>query len=114
MFLKFQFDSLAWALIIALLSLSNEPNLPDIDFDYLDKAGHFLIYAIFSFFIYGMRIDQKANAPLILAFLIPLFFGILMEYLQGTLSEVRTPEVLDAIANGLGALFTCFCIYIRR
>jgi VanZ family protein len=46
----------------------------------------------------------KSAGSLFLIGLLPLFYGILMEILQATLTVSRTGSVFDAMANGAGIL----------
>lgn len=73
-------------------------------FDY-DKAGHFLMFAVWTF-LYGIvRAIGKDRPPnLISVFLYGLFYGILIEVLQFVLPTNRSPELLDFIADALGSL----------
>ena len=66
-----------------------------------DKIAHFLAYgslgacALWA----GFRVISKSwGVPIMLA-----LYGILLEGLQG-IGGVRTPELADAMANGLGAI----------
>lgn len=106
--------SILWSVVIAVLSLASPPSIPEVEIDYLDKIGHFFVYAILAFLIYKASIEAKYRAPIVVAFLIPLLFGILMEFLQGLTSGLRVADKFDAIANGLGALFVCFVLFLRR
>jgi len=106
--------SFVWAAILAVLSLSSGQDLPKIDIDYFDKIGHFLVYAILTFFIYKAGIEAKLKSPLLIAVFLPCIYGVLMEILQGTFSEVRSPDIFDALANAFGAIFVATILFLRR
>lgn len=82
--------------IVVWLSLT--PKLPEVGrlFSF-DKLGHFLAYATLMGWFAQLHLPRK---HLRLALYL-IFLGVFMEYLQ-SLSAVRTPDLIDAIANGLG------------
>jgi len=66
-----------------------------------DKVAHFAAYAALGAAAFWAQIAvfaRKRWAPVLLA-----AYGVALEGVQG-LGGVRTPELTDAIANGLGAL----------
>jgi VanZ family protein len=71
-----------------------------LDIPYLDKLGHFGMYAFFSAMLLldscRWKVDGKFHY---LILLIPLFFGALMEILQMTFTETRKAEEIDLLAN---------------
>ncbi len=65
-----------------------------------DKVAHFIAYAALGAAAFWAQITvyaRKRWAPVLLA-----AYGVVLEGVQG-LGGVRTPELADAIANGLGA-----------
>ncbi|MEM6413070.1 MAG: VanZ family protein [Pseudomonadota bacterium] len=73
---------------------------------YHDKVAHFLAYLALSgsFTLAQLQIVSKRIAvPRIINLVIIVFFGFLMEGLQG-LTISRTPDALDALANTAGVL----------
>ncbi|MEX0312734.1 MAG: VanZ family protein [Allomuricauda sp.] len=80
-----------------------------INIPYLDKITHFMFYLIFS--ILGclfLRERTKGNLTLgkstILIGFVAVFYGMLMEVLQYTLTTDRMAEFGDVIANTIGAI----------
>ncbi|WP_411816387.1 VanZ family protein [Hyphococcus sp. DH-69] len=78
---------------------------------FADKIAHFLAYGALGTSAYWAQIELFARRWMILI-LLPLY-GVLLEGLQG-LGGVRSPEIADAVANGLGAfcgfLFGYLCV----
>ena len=103
LFLKQYYKSIIIGLLILWLSLTGS-NIPVpgrmLDIPYLDKIGHFGMYAFFSAILLldscHWKFEGKFNY---LILLIPLFFGALMEILQMTLTATRKAEELDLVAN---------------
>jgi VanZ family protein len=103
LFLKQYYKSILIGILILWLSLTGS-NIPIpgrmLDIPYLDKLGHFGMYAFFSAILLldscHWRVDGKFHY---LILLIPLFFGALMEILQMTLTATRKAEEVDLLAN---------------
>ncbi len=89
-------------------------NLPSIEFDYIDKVGHFTVYAILAFFVYHAGVQAKYKAPILMAIVIPIVYGILLEFLQDQLSDVRHADFYDALFNAFGAIFVALVMFLRR
>lgn len=103
LFLKQYYKSILIGILILWLSLTGS-SIPVpgrmLDIPYLDKLGHFGMYAFFSAILLldscHWRVDGKFHY---LILLIPLFFGALMEILQMTLTATRKAEEVDLLAN---------------
>jgi VanZ family protein len=88
-----------WCLCITL-SLINPPDV-GVQIDNGDKIGHFLAYATLS--AWAVMVFQNRRAQLLAA--CGLFtLGLLMEWLQGTLTVYRMMDMRDAMANTVGVL----------
>jgi VanZ family protein len=110
--------SLLVALIIMYLSLASShtfDNVPLINIPNFDKVVHFGMYfGLMMVIILENRKTIKSTRYLFLAGLIPLFYGILMEILQSTLTVTRTGSIWDALANGAGILASILlCLWIK-
>ncbi len=96
------------ALIIMYLSLTSSQTfdkIPLINIPNFDKIVHFGMYFILmSVTIFVNRKTIKTTGHLFLVGLIPLFYGILMEILQSTLTLTRTGSFYDALFNCAGIL----------
>lgn len=107
-FIKQNYKSLTWAIIIAIASLAHitPPDaLKDKLIPHSDKIIHIGIYAIFSFLLLWDNKKSKAiNLRLLLAFL----YGALMEILQYLLTDYRSMEFDDVIANTIGVFIGLF------
>ncbi|NND78088.1 MAG: VanZ family protein [Flavobacteriales bacterium] len=110
----FLFPTILWALVILALSLMPGKDLPSIDIDYIDKIGHAVVYGILAYLIYGTGVSFKIRTPILVAIIIPICYGILIELLQDYLSEDRFADIYDAIANAFGAIFVGMIQILRR
>jgi len=104
---KYKF-SLIVALIILCLSLLGSGTLEKVDFldmSFTDKIAHFGMYFGFtSVIIYENRKQMMFSGVMIVAALIPFFYGILMEFLQEFMTTTRKGSIYDAIFNTSGII----------
>jgi VanZ family protein len=110
--------SILVALIIMYLSLASShtfDKVPFGNFPDADKVVHFGMYFGFmSVIIFENRKTFKNIRLLFLTGLIPLFYGMLMEILQSTITLTRTGSIYDALANTSGILVSILlCLWIK-
>jgi len=89
-------------LLIAYLSLSKpiQIDIP-IKISFLDKIFHATAYMTLTLsWLFALRNYKKKNIILIVIFL----YGILMEFLQGWLTQNRQKDIFDVMANSIGIL----------
>ena len=92
-----------WAVLFALVALGSllpQGDLPSGP-DGFDKVQHFLGYACLS--AYAVMLFARMR-PQALAALAVISFGIAIEVAQATLTDDRTGDSADAMANALGTL----------
>lgn len=78
-----------------------------------DKWVHFVLFAVFSFLWLSSFPPEKRWQGLLLAFVVSLVFGWLVEELQGLLTFLgRSRSVKDMIADGIGGLLGVIIYYI--
>ena len=110
--------SILLALLIMYLSLASSDTFKKASFlniPFQDKIVHFGMYfSLMSVIIFENRKIIKNNSQLFLIAIIPLFYGILMEILQATLTTTRSGSVYDVIANLAGILVSLsLCLWIK-
>ena len=80
-----------------------------------DKYVHFLFYFILTLLlILNLRFYSKVKFPIVFSFFMAVIYGIIIEILQGQLTENRKPEVTDAIFNSLGSLTAVILVVLNR
>ena len=106
--LKKNIISIFVALVILYLSLTGSKTfdqVPLFNITFLDKVVHFGMYfTLMSVMIFENRKTIKNSNHYIFLILIPIFYGLLMEILQLTITETRSGDLLDFLANAAGAL----------
>lgn len=103
LFIKQYYRSIIIGLLILWLSLSGSKTMVPgrlLNIPYIDKMGHFAMYAFFSavLLLDSSRWRSIRHFKYIIL-LIPLFFGALMELMQMTLTTSRKAEIIDLLAN---------------
>jgi VanZ family protein len=116
--LKKNIFSIIVALIIMYLSLTSSDSFEKVSFfniPFLDKIIHFGMYfGLMLVIIFENRKTLKSIGHLFLIALIPLFYGILMEILQSTLTISRSGSFYDVIFNSAGILVSLlFWLWIK-
>ncbi|MCK4561748.1 MAG: VanZ family protein [Flavobacteriaceae bacterium] len=91
-------------IIVGILSLTSVPKL-DLGFKLKssDKYLHVLTYfTLSSVWYFALRDKLLKNNFKILIILLLIFYGIILEILQGGLTNYRTADLFDVIANIFG------------
>lgn len=108
-------------IVIVFLSLLPGSDIPTPSFlriPFLDKIVHFFMYFIFALLIiYGYLKYTQGNLRkkhIIISFFIVVFWGGLMEILQGVFqfSLGRSMDLIDFLANLTGSLVAILTFYI--
>ncbi len=68
----------------------------DINFVWMDKLVHLLLFATLMFTLQLSNGKTKANSIFL------LIYGLLIEILQGTITETRTADIFDFLADAVG------------
>jgi VanZ family protein len=106
---------ISWICIITTLSLASLNGLPKISPVNGDKYVHFLFYFILTFLlILNLSYKVGTNYAIIISFVMAVCYGIIIEILQGVLTENRKPEVADALANSFGSFVATIVVYLNR
>lgn len=98
-----------WGILLAFLSLmpAGPSSLAFLGLPYIDKVGHFGMYAIWAFLVVfaleGTSKLSKSNR-LWLVFILASLTGAAFEYGQYAMTAGRSFEIWDMVANGFGAL----------
>ncbi len=94
------------AIVIALLSLGS---VPKIDLGLNIKSGDKFLHA-FAYFVlsiiwyFALEKKLKKQGTKIFVILSLIFYGIILEALQGGLTNYRTADFFDVIANTIGVV----------
>src|SRR5687768_7181878 len=116
MLAKYYLPALLWAVVILILTMMPGKYIPPVniwDIANIDKLAHLFVFAVLMvFLLYGFKKQPQFNRlpsrMLLIAFLLCVFYGLLIEGMQGTLLADRHFELYDALANTIGCLLGGF------
>ena len=99
-----------WALIILILSLLPGKDMPSFSLWEMvnsDKVAHFGFYGIQAYLLarglFLTNPQMKGSSIFMWAFILVVAYGGLIEVMQGTLCADRYADILDFLANTIGA-----------
>lgn len=105
-----------WTVLIAVLCLESSKKLPSIGIKSADKYVHFMFYFVFTilWFLYLIKknnyVKNTINPALIKVFIAALLYGISIEIAQSLFTVSRKGDVLDVLANTIGAITAVFLL----
>jgi len=88
--------------------------LPKIGVQGADKYVHVTFHFVFTLLWFLYLRQQNTNNRKVLSriFLASLFYGIVIEIMQGLFTTTRTADITDVMANTGGALFALATILV--
>jgi VanZ family protein len=108
------FVAAGYSITLAVLSLVSNDTLPNLGTDYDDKVYHLLAYALLTFLWFKVFTNFNNSKPILLAFIISIVFGIIIEVLQGAFTVVRDPSIMDILANSIGVVIVSLILLMRK
>lgn len=113
--------ALVYTVVLTGVSILEKDSLPSVPlFPMQDKLAHFIAYFILAVLwgAYWLRTRKmKFWSPFLSTMLVAsLIYGTIIEVLQGVITQSRTADVYDILANSLGMLFgsaVIFYIYYK-
>ena len=106
--------TLIYTISISVLSLAHLTELPELNTGFDDKIAHFILYAGLCLFWFMSFHVLKTKSSFLIASLLSIVFGGVIEILQGVLSIYRTTDIFDFVANCLGILTMALIIYTKK
>ena len=106
--------ALLYPIALAIASLLNSSNLPSIEVENMDKVVHAIAYSILGLVWYLALKVLSFSRPLLIGASGAIIYGIILEVLQETLTEVRILDIYDIVANCLGVAFISVIIMFRN
>ncbi len=107
-----------WTLLIFFLCFLPGNDLPDVRIPFIDKWAHIVLFGAFSFLWLCSTVVHSFKFYTVV-FVITLFLGWLVEYIQGHYVPGRSQDVMDILADSLGGicgivLFTVLYAFYNR
>lgn len=99
---------------ILVLSISDIGSLPKLKISYEDKLYHFVAYFVLNsiWLIALLKKNGYQLKNILLTSLSIVVFGIIIEVIQGSLTDSRVFDILDILANSIAVVvsFVCFML----
>lgn len=121
MFFRYNLLTIVWSVIIIVLCSIPGQEFPDasfIDIPHFDKIVHFGLYFILS--VVAIKGIQQQNRfkllkshPYLSILIYAVFLGVNLELIQYYYIPFRSGDILDMLANFIGAISGVFLIKLR-
>ncbi len=99
-----RFIAILWTLLIFIGCLFPSHQLPHVAVPFIDKWTHFVMFGLFTF-LWLCAKPTYTSVYVARVLLVGILLGCAIEVLQGAIATLgRSMELLDAIADAVGAL----------
>lgn len=110
--------SISYTVLLITVSLAklDLESVEEIVPSFSDKIFHFLAYALFTWLWFNsfyFKFNFSKIKSIFRSILVSVAFGIIIEVLQLILTNSRSFDVLDILANSLGVLFAAILIHTK-
>jgi VanZ family protein len=111
--------ALTWTGLIVFFCLIKSSDIPAIQITNLDKVVHSFFHLVFTslwFFFFKKQINSLSIFnPLVVSFMLSIFFGIAIEIAQTLFTTTRKGDLFDVLANLSGAtLAVCIILFFNK
>ena len=110
--------TVVYSTLLAIVSFIHLSGLPEINYSNTDKIFHFIAYSGLMwlwFQVFYLRFSFSLKKALIVSAIIAIVFGIIIEILQGVITNTRVTDNNDILANTLGVSITgLILLFLKR
>lgn len=106
--------ALGYTIFLGIFSLVNLSGLPSLDVDDGDKILHVIAYALLMLFWYLTFHKNSTPKTMLKIALACIFYGIILEVVQGKLTTQRTSDLLDIVANCVGVIVMVLVLFMVK
>jgi VanZ family protein len=103
-----------YVLLLTILSLISIGGVPRLGSSIDDKIYHFIAYTIFTILCFNLLNTPQVKYKISISVVIAIIYGIIIEVLQSVISNSRTSDFYDVVANSLGVVFGVIVIGFFR
>lgn len=108
MFLKYNYLGLSWAVLILVLCGLPGDQFESSKVENVDFVIHMILFGVLSFILTEGFIKQSSfrglrKQTMRKVFVLAVVYGVVIEFLQGTIFIGRSIELMDMVFNTLGA-----------
>ena len=109
--------TLVYSILLAIVSFIHLSGLPEINYSNTDKIFHFIAYSALMwlwFHVFYLKFSFTRTRAIVISAIISVIFGIIIEILQGVITNTRVTDNNDILANTLGVCFTILILLILK
>lgn len=103
--------AILWTLLIFFLCSIPGNELPEVDIPLVDKWAHVILFGMFAF-LWLCGYPGRNFRFLLIVFLISVFLGWLVEYIQGHWVINRSQDNMDIVADAIGGAVGILLFYM--
>lgn len=111
------FIAVIYTVALAFLSLIKLGELPDLGTSFADKIYHFIAYFVLPILWFNSffnRLKFTKTKAIVCAGLVSFVIGVIIEFLQGTLTDSRVSDIYDVGANTIGIIVAVIVLVIYK
>lgn len=111
------FVALGYTIALTAVSLVSVSGMPDFEYSNADKIYHFIAYFFLSslwFVVLFKRYKLPFYKSLLYSVVASILFGIIIEVLQAILTDYRSADYMDVLANTIGVSTTVITLLILK
>jgi VanZ family protein len=105
---------IVYVIVLTIGSLGNVNGVPKLGSSFDDKIYHFLAYAILTVLLLNYFLTTTVKQKILISAGIAVVYGIIIEVLQSTLTNFRTPDYYDVLANTAGVVFVMLLLRFKN
>ena len=105
---------IVYTIVLTILSFADSTSIPSIGSEFDDKIYHFLAYLCFTLISYNYIKRTTVSHKYVVIICCLLSYGIVIEVLQGSLSNTRVSDFFDVVANSIGIVFGIVVIILIK
>ena len=104
---------IAYIVVITVLSLVSIDTKTNINVDFADKIIHVIIHTINVILLYIVFTKYKVAKSLLLAIIVSILYGIIVEILQEYIAINRQFDIFDIYANCFGTIIAAIILKLK-
>ncbi|MGX5818423.1 VanZ family protein [Chitinophaga lutea] len=105
--IRYYLPAIGWIILILFLCTMPGQSVPEVGLPYMDKIAHFGLFGgtviLLAYGYYRQKGDINLLALTMITFSVVLY-GVAIEFIQKYFAENRSFDMLDVLADGLGAI----------
>ncbi|MFK2819377.1 VanZ family protein [Flavobacteriaceae sp. LMIT009] len=110
----FLFAAIVYSIVLTSVLLVPNHGIPYFGTSYEDKIYHLVAYGLLCFLWTKVFLAYGIKRSILLALILSIVYGTVIEVLQGYLTDTRRTSIGDGLANGVGAIIVSLILTIKQ